>query len=115
MNDGLSGTDRGRAVDLPAESRITGIGHGVQTVPNAGTSRQLTAASTPAQWVFVQAQTDNAGFVAVGGEGVNANEAVGTGLALAAGESITLPCANLTQIWIDATVNGEGARFLYLV
>jgi len=94
---------------------ITGIGDGVQTVTTAGTGRQLTATSTPAQWVIVQAQTDNAGLVAVGGEGINANEAAGTGLALAAGESTTLPCANLTQIWIDATVNGEGARFTYLI
>jgi hypothetical protein len=90
----------------------TGIGHGVKTVTTAGTDVTL-AASTAAKWVTVQAQTDNTGLIAVGGAGVDATEATGTGVLLEAGESYTCPCDNLADIFIDATVSGEGVRFTY--
>ena len=59
------------------------IGHGVKTVATAGTDLPL-ATSRTALWVIVQAQTDNTGVIAVGGTGVDATVATGTGLALAA-------------------------------
>lgn len=88
------------------------IGHGVKTVTAAGTAEAL-AASRSVKWVIVQAQTDNTGVVAVGGSGVLGTVATGTGVALAAGESVTLPTEDLSSIFIDATVNGDGARFTY--
>lgn len=91
----------------------TGIGHGVRTVTTAGTDVALAASSTPAKWVTIQAQTDNTGWIAVGASGVDATEASGTGVLLDAGESITIPCDNLNDIYIDATVNGEGVRYTY--
>lgn len=90
----------------------TGLGHGVKTVAAAGTDEAL-AGSTPAKWVTVQAQTDNTGIIAVGASGVDATVATGTGVALAGGESITLPVDNLADVFIDATVTGEGVRFVY--
>jgi len=88
------------------------IGHGVKTVATAGTDVAL-AASRSARWVIVQAQTDNTGLIAVGTSGVDATEATGTGVALNPGESVTLPADDLANIYIDATVSGEGVRYTY--
>lgn len=90
----------------------TGIGHGVTTVTTAGTDVAL-ASSTTAKWVTVQAQTDNTGIIAVGATGVDATVATGTGVALAAGESYTIAVDNLADVFIDATVSGEGVRYTY--
>ena len=95
-----------------AEHTTTAVGHGVKTVASAGTDEAL-ASSTPAKWVTVQAQTDNSGNIAVGGPGVDATEATGTGILLSAGESITLAVDNLMDVYIDASVSGEGVRYLY--
>lgn len=88
------------------------IGHGVKTVTTAGTDIAL-ATSRTARWVIVQSQTDNTGLIAVGAAGVDATEATGTGVALAAGESVTLPIDDLASVYIDATVSGEGVRYTY--
>lgn len=88
------------------------IGHGVKTVATAGTDEVL-ATSRSAKWAIVQAQTDNTGVIAVGTAGVDATVATGTGVALAAGESVTLPVADLADIYIDATVSGDGVRYTY--
>ncbi len=94
------------------EHTTTGIGHGVKTITTAGTDLVLTT-TTPAKWVTIQSQTDNVGFIAVGATGVDATVATGTGVLLAVGESITLPCDNLADIFIDATISGEGVRYTY--
>ena len=95
-----------------ADHSTTLIGHGVKTVTTAGTDVVL-AASQACKFVIIQAQTDNTGLIAVGAAGVDATVATGTGLALAAGESVTLPCDNLAKIYIDATVSGDGVRYTY--
>lgn len=93
----------------PVDHSTTGIGHGTKSVTTAGTDVAL-AASTKAKWVIVQALGDNTDDIAVGGSGV---DAATTGIALAAGESVTLPIDNLADVFIDAAVSGEGVRFLY--
>jgi hypothetical protein len=90
----------------------TGISHGKKTVTTAGTDVVL-AASTPAKWVTIQAYRANTKDIAVGGTGVDAAEATGDGVALAPGASITLSIDNLADVFIDATVSGEGVRFTY--
>ena len=92
---------------------ITGIADGVKTVSTVGTDEAL-AASTVAKLVIIQAQTDNTGLIAVGNAGVDATEATGTGVVLYAGDSIPIPCDNLADIYIDATVAGEGVRYTYV-
>jgi len=91
---------------------ITGLADGVKTVSTVGTDEAL-AASTPAKLVIVQAQTDNTGLIAVGNAGVDATEATGTGIILYAGDSVPIPCDNLNDIYIDATVATDGVRFTY--
>jgi len=92
---------------------ITGIGHGVKTVTTAGTDVAL-AASTPCKRVTVQAQTDNTNIIAVGGTGVDATIATGTGIVLYPGDAYEIDVDNLADVFIDSLVNGEGVRFAYL-
>lgn len=94
-------------------STPSGIGHGVKTVTTAGTDVVL-ASTTPCVSVTIQAQTDNTGVIAVGGSGVDATIATGTGNVLEAGESISMDISNLNLIYIDSTVSGDGVRYTYL-
>jgi hypothetical protein len=71
------------------------------------------AASTACKRVIIQAQTDNTGVIAVGATGVDATVATGTGALLSAGDSLDFEITNLSAIFIDATVNGEGVRYTY--
>lgn len=91
---------------------ITGMGHGVTTVTTAGTDVAL-AASTACKRVTVQAQTDNTGKIAVGATGVDATVATGNGILLNAGDAYEFEIDNLADVFIDATVNGEGVRYVY--
>ena len=91
---------------------ITGMGHGVKTVTTAGTDEVL-ASSTVCKRVVIQSQTDNTGLIAVGTSGVDATEVTGTGIILYAGDALELETDNLADVYIDATVSGEGVRYTY--
>ncbi len=91
----------------------TGIGHGVETVDTVGTHQPIVTSSTTAKVVTIQAQTDNTGAIAVGGDAVDATVATGNGVLLYAGDSITLEVDDLVEVYIDATVINEGVRFVY--
>lgn len=111
----LSATDNAvlDSIDEAVSSKqITGINHGVTTVTTAGTDVAL-AGSTACKRVTIQAQTDNTGVIAVGGSGVDATVATGTGILLFAGDAYELDIDNLADIFIDSSVNGEGVRYVY--
>lgn len=91
---------------------ITGIGHGVTTVATAGTDVAL-AGSTACKRVVIQAQTDNTAGIAVGGSGVDATIATGTGIFLNPGDAFELEISNLADVFIDSLTNGEGVRYTY--
>jgi hypothetical protein len=97
---------------LYVRNSISGIGHGVKTVTTAGTDVAL-AASTPCHKVTIQAQTDNTSVIAVGGSGVDATIATGTGILLYPGDVFELDIDNLADVYIDSLVDGEGVRFTY--
>lgn len=101
-------------VPLTTGHNITGIGHGVKTITLAGTDEAL-AGSTACKKVDIQAQTDNTGLISVGGSSVDATEATGTGIILYPGDVYSLEIDNLADIFIDATVSGEGVRYCYYV
>lgn len=97
---------------VPTEHSITGIGDGVKTVTTAGTDEAL-AGSTACKKVDIQALTDNTGTVAVGASGVDATLGTGTGIVLYPGDTYSLEIDNLSDIYVDSTVNGEGVRYVY--
>lgn len=90
------------------------IGHGVKNVTTAGTDEAL-AASTACKSVTIMAKTTNTGVIAVGTTGVDATVGSGSGVLLFAGDTISLNIANLSTVFIDSTVNGEGVRYTYTV
>jgi len=90
----------------------------VATVTTAGTDEVLTSTPTRVKKVTIQAQTDNTGAIAIGTSGVDATVATGTGNLLYAGESKTMEAEpdsyiELSEIYIDSTVSGEGVRYNY--
>jgi hypothetical protein len=85
------------------------LGQGSKNVTTAGTAVAI-AATQAATWVIVQAKSANTGTIAVGGSGVLAASA---GILLSAGQSVTLLIADVANVFIDSTVNGEGVRFTY--
>lgn len=85
------------------------LGHGLKLIASAGTDERL-ADYTEVKWVMLQALPSNTGAIAIGGPGV---DAASTGVTLEASDSLTLPLDNLTDIYLDATVNGDGVRYTY--
>lgn len=80
----------------------------------AGTRVALASSSTPARQVFITALSGNTGTVCVGGSTVVASLSTRTGVPLDAGDSVALDIADLSSVYVDSTVNGEGVSFMYL-
>ena len=96
-----------------SEATPTAIGDGRKVVTTAG-EREALASSTPATIVIITAETDNTGYVVVGGATVVAALATRQGIPLNAGDSVTLEIDNLADVYLDVTISGEGVTFLYL-
>lgn len=94
------------------DNPVGSFGDGRQTVSEGGKAVAL-ATGTACSWVTIEAETDNTGEIVVGGSSVVAELAKRRGLSLAKGDSVTLPAGNLTSVYIDATVNGDGVSFIY--
>ena len=91
------------------------IKHGNKFVTTAGTAVPLAAVDTPCKLITINAKAANTGKIAVGGQGVIATIGVTqTGVILNAGDVYELEVADLNEVYIDATVSGEGVTFTYL-
>lgn len=96
----------------PLPTALTGsenIGHGEATVTTAGNRVQLP--DVACSEVTITAKRGNTGYIYAGGAAVSSTS---YGKELDATESLTLRVANLDQIWLDASVNGEGVTYLYV-
>lgn len=91
---------------LPADGR--------QIVAAAGTRQALLAGSMPVLTVDVTAETDNTGVIVVGADTVVAAQATRRGTPLDAGATWTAYNVDLKDIYLDATVNGDGVTFTYI-
>jgi hypothetical protein len=80
------------------------------TVTTAGTEIQGSNIDTP-NGVYVRALGANTGYMYVGnnGDGTVSNS---TGFQLSAGAQIHVNIANLADMWVDASVNGEKVCWL---
>jgi hypothetical protein len=81
---------------------------GSKNVTTAGT-RVALAASTACQAVLIQAKAANTGIIYVGGSTVSAT----SGIFLYPGESVEISIDNLSKVYLDSSVNGEGVVFTY--
>ena len=95
----------------PASSIVSGR----KAVTTAGTEVALSTDKSRIVSVTIQAETDNTGRIVVGDSSIVATEgATAQGLVLTAGDSITLNISQLSGIYIDSTVNGDGVTFIAL-
>ena len=93
--------------------RVTTIKDGRKVVTTAATRVTLVAASTPAKFVLITAETDNTGVIVVGGSTVVALLASRQGTPLLAGDSMLIEIDDLVDIYLDSTVNGDGVTYIY--
>jgi len=86
---------------------------GQTTVAAAGTEVVLAAARQVNCPVMVKALPANGGVMYVGQ--VSGAVSSATGMPLSAGDALIFSnVGNLAEIWVDATVNGEGVAWLLL-
>jgi hypothetical protein len=85
---------------------------GRKTVAVAGTRERLSAVPLQGPFIEIQALASNAGVIVLGDENVVA--AIGTrqGIALSPGEARGYSWPDLYDLWLDATVNGDGVSYL---
>lgn len=89
---------------------------GARVVAAAGTRVALMPTRTPAAWVVVQSNTTNTAATYVGGPTVSPTsgyELAGPGDWIPFRPIGDLNAYDLSQIFVDAVVNGEGVKFIY--
>lgn len=82
-------------------------------VATAGTRVQLTATPTPCKRVDIQALHSNTGTIVVGGSDVVAVLGTRQGIAIDAKQVYSIDIDDLSKLYIDSTVNGEGVSIVY--
>lgn len=88
------------------------INDGRKVVAAAGTAEAL-AASTACKLITITAETDNTDLIVVGGSTVVAALATRRGVPLDPGDTYELGIDDLSDVYIDALVNGEGVTYAY--
>jgi len=90
----------------------TSLADGRKTVTTAGTAVQLASSSARVNEVAITALSTNTGVVVVGGSTVVAASGTRRGQPLAPNQTVTLDVQDLSAVWIDSTVNGEGVSYM---
>ena len=93
------------------------IANGKQTVAVSGSAVQLTTASTACVEVILTANSSNGGIIAFGGSGINAvsNGSITiNGSYLFGSATQKIPIDDVSKIFIDASVSGNGVSFTYV-
>lgn len=102
-------TDNTGALSITTTTAVpTTIFNGKTTVTTAGTRVTLAASQAISNSVTIRALKANTGTIYVG----NATVASTNGLALSAGDSVTIVVANLNTVNLDSSVNAEGVTWL---
>lgn len=84
---------------------------GQKNVTTAGTRVALVSSATPTIQVLIQAKRTNTGRIYVGGSTVTNDDT--TGIYLNAGDGIVIETTDVSKLYINSTVNGEGVTFVY--
>jgi len=85
------------------------IGNGAKVVTTAGTAEAL-AGSIACKKIILCAKDSNTGKIYYGGSGVSAT----SGAYLYPGASVEINISNLSAVYIDSAVNGEGVQYTYV-
>lgn len=84
-------------------------------VAAAGTRVQIPQAGMTVRSIAVQALSANTGVVCVGAATVVAAVATRRGIALTAGQTVSIDTDDAGDVWVDAMVNGEGVTYIATV
>lgn len=84
-----------------------------KNVTTAGTAVQLSATTLEAKRLDVTARYDNTDMVVVGGSGVVGAQSGRKGVPIAPGNTYTFFVTDLSKVYIDSVVSGEGVSFNY--
>ena len=86
---------------------------GRRLVTTAGTPVQLVTTPTPCAGVFVNAESDNTGVIAVGfSNAVRASLTnQNSGWVLGARERVFIPVSDASLLWLDTSANGDGIGY----
>lgn len=98
---------------MDKEYTYSTIADGIKNVTTAGTAVALVSASTLCRMVTIQARPENTGVIVVGASTVVAAQATRRGYALTPGASVSIRVTDLANLYLDATVSGEGVSFVY--
>lgn len=85
------------------------LGNGNTNVTTAGTRVPLSS-STAIKSVTIRAKSSNTGFIYVGSSSVSSSN----GFQLSQDETVSLDIDNLSKVYIDSGVSGEGVTYIYL-
>ena len=96
------------SVDIVSVGLNATVYHGKTTVTTAGTEVTLASSQALTAGVTIKALSSNTGLIYVGLNPVTS----ATGFELNAKESVFIEVANLTTLYIDSAVNGEGVTYL---
>ena len=80
----------------------------------AGTELQISSTGLIVDYIIVTAETNNTGVMTVGASTSVASLTTRRGTPLLAGESVTLVGVDLSAVYYDATVAGDGITFTYV-
>jgi len=92
-----------------ATATPSSIGNGAKDVTTAGTAEAL-AGSTACKKVIICAKDSNTGKIYYGGASVSAT----SGAFIYPGASVEIDISNLSAVYIDSAVNGEGVQYTYV-
>jgi hypothetical protein len=97
---------------------ITGTGDLVLNVTTAGTRQRLNASALKVRRAIITAHTNNRDAVVIGGSTVvaalgTAGAATRRGTPLFPNDTVSVDYDDLTNIWIDAVVSGDGVSVWY--
>jgi hypothetical protein len=110
-SDGIAIFALATAPGAPLAALALTPSEGAKVVAAAGTAEALAAAASLFMSIAIQADPLNTGNIYVGGAGI----AAGLGVALSAGEVLTMSGGNylvdLADVFIDSDVNGEGVTW----
>lgn len=105
INQNLIGIGQNATGDTTTSATLSG---GSKTVASAGTPEKLTASSTLVQGVIVSTLRTNTGDAWIGFASGNDTQAINLPVALNAPTGTKL---DLSLIYVDVAVNGEGVRY----
>lgn len=90
------------------------ISEGRAKTVTPGTAVALAASATPARVVKIKAFADNTDKVVVGSSGVVAALATRKGIELAPGEAVDIRIDDVSKVYVDSVVAGEGVAYVSL-